>query len=115
METVFRLNRLLTTASRNARLRTILGALAQQTLRYSRLGLSTQQRRRQSVRHWQELVKAIRDGDGERAQHVAERRVLDSRDAAIQETAGTGKRLTKAGFACQGRGLTTVLAPISRR
>ena len=85
VETVFRLNRLLTTASRSARLRMILGALAQQTLRYSRLGLSTEQRRRQSVRHWQELVKAVRAGDGERAQHVAERRVLDSRDAAIKK------------------------------
>jgi DNA-binding GntR family transcriptional regulator len=85
VETVFRLNRLLTTASRSARLRIILGALAQQTLRYSRLGLSTEQRRRQSVRHWQELVKAVRAGNGERAQHVAERRVLDSRDAAIKK------------------------------
>jgi DNA-binding GntR family transcriptional regulator len=85
VETVFRLNRLLTTASRSARLRLILGALAQQTLRYSRLGLSTEQRRRQSVRHWQELVKAVRAGDGERAQRVAERRVLDSRDAAIKK------------------------------
>lgn len=85
VETVFRLNRLLTTASRSARLRIILAALAQQTLRYSRLGLSTEQRRRQSVRHWQELVKAVRAGNGERAQHVAERRVLDSRDAAIKK------------------------------
>jgi DNA-binding GntR family transcriptional regulator len=85
VESVFRLNRLLTTASRSARLRLILGALAQQTLRYSRLGLSTERRRRQSVRHWQELVKAVRAGDGERAQHVAEQRVLDSRDAAIKK------------------------------
>lgn len=85
VETVFRLNRLLTSASRSARLRSILDALAQQTLRYSRLGLSTEQRRRQSVKHWQELVKAIRSGDGARAQRAAERRVLDSRDAAIKE------------------------------
>lgn len=85
VETVFKLNRLLTSASRNARLRSILGALAQQTLRYSRLGLSTGQRRRQSVKHWQELVKAIRSGDGARARRAAERRVLDSRDAAIKE------------------------------
>jgi DNA-binding GntR family transcriptional regulator len=83
VETVFKLNRLLNSASRSARLRTILGALAQQTLRYSRLGLSSEQRRRQSVRHWQELVRAIRDGDGASAQQTAERRVRDSRDAAI--------------------------------
>ncbi len=85
VETVFKLNRQLTAASRSARLRTILGALAQQTLRYSRLGLSTEQRRRQSVKHWQELLKAVRDGDGARAQRVAERRILDSRDAAISQ------------------------------
>ena len=85
VETVFKLNRLLTAASRSARLRTILGALAQQTLRYSRLGLSSAQRRRQSVKHWQELLKAVRAGYGERAQRVAERRVLDSRDAAIKK------------------------------
>lgn len=91
VETVFRLNRLLNSVTRSARLRSILGALAQQTLRYSRLGLSTEQRRRQSVRHWQELVRAIRDGDGESAQRTAERRVRDSRDAAIsklEENAG---------------------------
>ncbi len=85
VETVFRLNRLLTAASRSVRLRTILGALARQTLRYSRLGLATEQRRRQSVKHWLELVKAIRSGDGERAQRTAEKRVLDSRDAAIKK------------------------------
>jgi DNA-binding GntR family transcriptional regulator len=92
VETVFKLNRLLTAASRSARLRTILDALAQQTLRYSRLGLSTAQRRRQSVKHWQELLKAIRVGDGERAQRTAERRVLDSRDAAIEKLQEFEKR-----------------------
>ena len=85
VETVFRLNHLLTAASRSARLRTILGALAQQTLRYSRLGLSTAQRRRQSIKHWQELLKALRSGDGEHAQRTAEKRVRDSRDAAIKK------------------------------
>jgi len=84
-ETVYRLNSLLNSATRSARLRSILGALAQQTLRYSKLGLSSEQRRRQSVRHWQELVRAIRDGDGESAQRTAERRVRDSRDAAIKK------------------------------
>jgi DNA-binding GntR family transcriptional regulator len=85
VETVFKLNHLLTAASRSARLRTILGALAQQTLRYSRLGLSTAQRRRQSIKHWRELLKALRDGDGEHAQRTAEKRVRDSRDAAIRK------------------------------
>jgi len=75
----------LTAVSRSARLRAILEALAQQTLRYSRLGLASDVRRRQSVRHWQELVKAVREGDGERAQRAAEERVRASRDEAIKK------------------------------
>jgi DNA-binding GntR family transcriptional regulator len=85
VETVFALNRMLTRASRNRRLRMVLDSLALQTLRYSKLGLSTPQRRRQSVQHWQKLVKAIRDGDGAAAERVAQQRVLDSRDAAIRQ------------------------------
>ena len=84
-ERVFRLNRALTAAVRSARLRAILDALAQQTLRYSRLGLASELRRRQSVKHWQELVKAVREGDGERAQRAAELRVRASRDEAIKK------------------------------
>lgn len=84
VETVFRLNRLLTQASRNKRLRSILDSLALQTRRYSQLGLSTPQRRRQSAQNWQRLVKAIRDGDGPEAERIARERVLESRDAAIR-------------------------------
>ena len=84
VETVFRVNRLLTHASRNARLRSILEALAAQTRRYSQLGLLTPQRRRQSAQNWQQLLKAIRDGDGAQAAAIARQRVLESRDAAIR-------------------------------
>lgn len=84
VETVFELNRLLNEATTNKRLSSILDSLALQTLRYSRLGLSTPERRRQSLRHWQQLVRAMRDGDGKAAQQAAERRVRDSRDAAIK-------------------------------
>lgn len=85
VDTVFELNRLLNEATPNRRLRAILSALALQTLRYSRLGLSTPERRQQSVGNWQRLVKAVREGDGLEAQRAAEQRVLDSRDAAIRE------------------------------
>lgn len=85
VETVFRLNHFLNGATRNRRLREILSSLALQTLRYSRLGLSTPERRRQSVKNWQRLVEAVRKGDGPEAQRAAEQRVLDSRDAAIAE------------------------------
>jgi DNA-binding GntR family transcriptional regulator len=85
VETVFELNRLLNDSTPNRRLRAILASLALQTLRYSRLGLSTPQRRQQSVGNWRRLVKAVREGDGPEAQRAAEQRVLDSRDAAIRE------------------------------
>jgi len=85
VETVFELNRLLNDSTPNRRLRAILASLALQTLRYSRLGLSTPQRRQQSVGNWRRLVKAVREGDGLEAQKAAEQRVLDSRDAAIRE------------------------------
>jgi DNA-binding GntR family transcriptional regulator len=77
------LNRMLGQLLRNRRLKAILDSLALQTLRYSQLGLSTLQRRRQSVQHWQKLLRAIRDGDGVAAEAIARQRVIDSRDAAI--------------------------------
>ena len=85
VEMVFELNQLLNDSAPNRRLRVILASLALQTLRYSRLGLSTPERRLQSVGNWQRLVKAVRAGDGLEAQRAAEQRVLDSRDAAIAE------------------------------
>jgi DNA-binding GntR family transcriptional regulator len=74
VETVASIDRLLTRASDNARLKTILGSLMLQTLRYRQLGLSTPQRRKQSVQNWQKLVKAIRDGDGAEAERIARQR-----------------------------------------
>ena len=84
IEIVLRLNRVLTQACRNHRLQAILGSLAVQTVRYTRLGLSTPQRRQQSVQSWQHLLRAIRDGDGDGAERIARQRVIDSRNAAIE-------------------------------
>jgi DNA-binding GntR family transcriptional regulator len=98
LATVSRLDDLLTAASRNRRLKMIHDSLVLQTLRYRQLGLSTPQRRRQSVQHWQKLVKAIRDGDGDEAERLARRRVTDSRDAAIallQDAPAAGARKTR--------------------
>ncbi|MCC6535046.1 MAG: GntR family transcriptional regulator [Burkholderiales bacterium] len=83
VETVLQINRLLNRATPNRRLSSYLASLEQQTARYSRLGLSTPERRRQSVQRWQRLVKAIRAGDGAQAERIARERVLESRDAAI--------------------------------
>ena len=85
IEIVLKLNRLLTQAAGNRRLQAILGSLAVQTVRYTRLGLSTPQRRQQSVQNWQRLLRAIRDGNGDEAERIARQRVSDSRDAAIEQ------------------------------
>jgi DNA-binding FadR family transcriptional regulator len=81
---VWTIDRLLTEACPNTRLKKILDSFARQTLRYSQLGLSTPQRRRESVQHWQQLVAAIRRGDGAAAERIARERVTDSRDGAIK-------------------------------
>jgi DNA-binding GntR family transcriptional regulator len=90
VETVLQINRLLNRATPNRRLSSYLASLEQQTARYSRLGLSTPQRRRQSVLRWQKLVRAIRSGDGETAERIARERVLESRDAAVRLLAARG-------------------------
>lgn len=84
VETVLQINRVLNRATPNRRLSTYLTSLEQQTARYSRLGLSTPERRRQSVQRWQRLLKAIRSGDGAAAEQIARERVLESRDAAVR-------------------------------
>lgn len=84
VETVLQINRLLNRATPNRRLSAYLLSLEQQTARYSRLGLSTPERRKQSVQRWQRLLKAIRSGDGAAAEQIARERVLESRDAAIR-------------------------------
>jgi DNA-binding GntR family transcriptional regulator len=101
VELVWSLNRVLTEMCPNVRLKSILDALARQTLRYSQLGLSTPERRRQSVRHWENLLEAIKRGDGAAAERIARERVIDSRDAALKalddgSTAGPAPRKRRA-------------------
>ena len=91
VDTVLQINRVLNRATPNRRLSAYLTSLEQQTARYSRLGLSTLERRRQSVQRWQRLLKAIRAGDGAEAERIARERVLESRDAAIRLLAARDK------------------------
>lgn len=90
VETVAHIDELLSRALNNRRLKAMLDSLILQTLRYRQLGLSTPQRRRQSVQNWQKLLRAIREGDGAEAERIARQRVTDSRDAAIELLQRTG-------------------------
>ncbi len=82
-ETVFRLSLATARGAGNPRLADMIGSLALQTLRYSKLGLRSQERRRDSVSMWREARDAIRRGDVETAMDLAERRIKRSRDEAL--------------------------------
>ncbi|MEZ5658397.1 MAG: GntR family transcriptional regulator [Burkholderiaceae bacterium] len=69
------------------RLTTVVTGLFFRTLRYSRLGLATAERRRQSVANWSALVAQIEAGEGELAEATARRLVEASRDEAIRALA----------------------------
>jgi DNA-binding GntR family transcriptional regulator len=81
---VYRLNMMVTEASGNRRLRAAMFSLAHQTLRYSRLGLSTDKRRRQSARDWRALCVAVEKGNVAEAQRIAESLVSLSRETAVR-------------------------------
>jgi DNA-binding GntR family transcriptional regulator len=77
-------NRMFTENLSNRWLRSMLQALTLQTSRYTRLALSTPERRSESARLWKRLLSAIDAGDGDRAQHIASTISLATRDAAIK-------------------------------
>ena len=81
---VFATHRLLGTGCDNPFLVRLVFSLAHQTVRYTRLGLSTPARRRQSVRNWSRLARAIEMQDGDEAQAAAEQLARDSRDMAVK-------------------------------
>jgi DNA-binding GntR family transcriptional regulator len=77
-------NRALTENLSNRWLRSMLQALTLQTSRYTRLALASAERRKESARLWRSLLDAIRSGDADRAESVASRISLATRDAAIR-------------------------------
>lgn len=80
----YRLSLLLADGSRNARLRGMLLSLARQTLRYTRLGLSSLDRRQQSLRLWRRLQRHLTRGEALEAEAAARSLVVESRDHAIR-------------------------------
>lgn len=62
----------------NERLEGMINQLAHQIGRYTRLGLSTEQRRRQSVASWRALIEAVRAGKAERASTVAQEMITNT-------------------------------------
>ncbi len=85
-------NALFTESVTNRWLRSILQGLTLQTSRYTALALTTRERRRESARLWKDLLAAIEAGEGERAQSIASRISLGTRDAAIKHLEERQKR-----------------------
>jgi DNA-binding GntR family transcriptional regulator len=85
VETMFRLTRVLRDACTNDRMSEILASLARQTLRYSRLGLATPARRKESARNWRTVHKALKSGMLEAAAGAAEKLIEDSCREAVKQ------------------------------
>ena len=83
--TALSINQALTESLTNRWLRSTLQALTLQTSRYTRLALSTVERRCESARDWRALLDAIRAGNGARAEAIASTISLATRDAAISQ------------------------------
>lgn len=78
------LNLFLCARTGSERLTSIIYSLLHQTMRYSRLGLSTNERRRQSVENWSRLVECIDAGDAEGAEKAVHALVTRSKDMAVK-------------------------------
>ena len=81
---VYRHNIMLAEGSGNPFVHRMVASLSHQTLRYSRLGLSTPKRRTESLRNWRLLLNAIQGRKPKVAQAAAESLVRASRDSAVQ-------------------------------
>jgi DNA-binding GntR family transcriptional regulator len=83
-ETAYRLLILCARLAGNQRLQRMLTGLSLQTLRYSKLGLSSMERRQRSARLWQEATFALMEGDVERMVRLTRQRIEESGDEAIR-------------------------------
>lgn len=75
---------LLCAGTGSERLTSIVYSLFHLTLRYTRLGLSTKARRKESAKTWTALLDAIKAGDTETADRKAQSLVHCSRDMAVR-------------------------------
>lgn len=66
------------------RLADLILSFGRQTARYTRLSLSTPDRRAQSVRNWRGLVEAILAGNAQEAERFSSQLVLDTKDTALR-------------------------------
>lgn len=83
-ETTYRLLLITTRFCGNQRLAQMLAALSLQTLRYSKLGLRSVERRRRSVKLWRQALTALERGDAERMMALSRQRIEESGEEAAR-------------------------------
>ena len=86
-EAVYRIHILCARRAGNRRLQQMLTGLSLQSLRYSRLGLMSLERRRRSVALWKKAVAALKAGDVERTIALTRQRIEESGDEAARQLA----------------------------
>ena len=83
-ETTHRLIQISARFAGNERLRRMIAALSLQSLRYSKLGLATVERRRRSVKMWKQASRALERGDAEQMVLLARQRTEESAEEAAR-------------------------------
>lgn len=83
-ETTYRLLILCARMAGNRRLQRMLTGLSLQTLRYSKLGLASVERRLRSARLWQEATDALARGDTEHMVALTRQRIEESAAEAVR-------------------------------
>ena len=84
-ETTYRLLILCARLAGNQRLQRMLTALSLQTLRYSKLGLASAERRQRSAQLWVQATEALEQGDVERMVALTRQRIEESGEEAIRQ------------------------------
>lgn len=89
-ETTYRLLIIAARFAGNQRLQRMLAALSLQTLRYSKLGLQSVERRLRSVKLWRQALVALERGDAERLMALSRQRIEESGEEAARHLAKRG-------------------------
>lgn len=90
-ETTYRLLILVARLTGNRRLQRMMTSISLQTLRYSKLGLSSVARRQRSVSLWQQAIVALEAGDADRVVQLTRQRIDESAQEAVQQLGQRGQ------------------------
>lgn len=84
-ETTYRILILAVRLTGNRRLQRMLTSISLQTLRYSKLGLASQERRKRSVTLWTKALRALEKGDADDLVRLTRQRIDESAQEALQK------------------------------